>query len=132
MALIAASHVTVTRVAFERIAISVFDIEPYMANGGATYVSLTDNTISGYGASSKYTGWVLEGSAFGMTSTIVHDITLARNRITTGATRSVNTVTTSGLAVKMRTSRWKRITVIDNVSSVTGSARPCTSSTSTD
>ena len=120
VALIAASHITVTRVAFERIAISVFDIEPYMADGGAAYVSLTDNTISGYGASSMYTGWVLEGSAFGMTSTIVHDITLARNRVSAGATKSVNTVTTAGLAVKVRTPRWKRINVIDNASSVTG------------
>jgi hypothetical protein len=121
VAIIAASHVIVTRVTFEQIAISVFDIEPYMADGGATNVSLTDNIIDGYGNSPTYTGWVLEGSAFGMTTTIVHDITLARNRVIGGATKSANTVTTAGLAVKLRTQRWKRITISDNVSTVSGS-----------
>lgn len=120
VAIIAASHVTVTRVTFDRIAISVFDIEPYMANGGATYVSLTDNVISGYGASPTYTPWVLQASAFGMTTTIVHDITLARNRITAGPTKSANTLTTAGLTVKARTQRWQNFSIVDNVSTVTG------------
>jgi hypothetical protein len=120
VALIAASHVTVSRVTFSRLAISVFDIEPYMSGGGATYVSLTDNVINGYGASPTYTPWVLEGSAYNMTTTIVHDITLARNTINAGATRSVNTFTTAGLTVKARTQRWQRFSILDNVSKVTG------------
>jgi Right handed beta helix region len=120
VAIIAGSHVIVKGVTFERIAISVFDIEPYMADGGASDVQLTDNVIDGYGASPTYTGWVLEGSAFDMTTTIVHDITLARNRIIDGATKSANTVTTAGLAIKLRTQRWRQITVSDNVSTVSG------------
>ncbi len=120
VALIAASHITVTRVTFERIAISVFDIEPYMADGGATNVSLTDNVIDGYGASPTYTPWILEGSAYGMTTTVVHDITLAGNRIIGGPTKSANIATMAGLAVKLRTERWKRVTISDNVSTVAG------------
>ena len=120
VAIIAASHVTVTRVIFEKLAISVFDIEPTRSDGGATYVSLTDNVINGYGASPTYTPWVLEGSAYGMTTTIVHDVTLARNRIN-GMTRSANTGTTGGLRVKAQTQGWKNFSILNNVSTVTGS-----------
>jgi len=120
VALVAASHVVVSRVTFDDIAISVFDIEPTRPDGGATYISLTDNLIRNYGASSRYTPWVLEGSAYGMTTTIVHDVTLARNRIT-GMTRTDNTGTSAGLRVKAVTERWGRFSIRDNVSTVTGS-----------
>ena len=119
VAIVAAHHVTVTRVLFDKLAISVFDIEPTRADGGATDVSLTDNTIRDYGASPTYTPWVLEGSAYGMTTTIVRDVTLARNRIE-GMTRSVNTGTSAGLRVKARTENWKDFSIIDNLSTVTG------------
>lgn len=120
VAIIAASHVTVTRNTFDDIAISVFDIEPTRPDGGATYISLTDNLIKDYGASPRYTPWVLEGSAYDMTTTIVHDVTLARNRIT-GMTRTTNTGSTAGLRVKAVTPNWARFNVSDNVSTVIGS-----------
>ena len=120
VAIVAAHHVTVTRVLFDKLAISVFDIEPTRADGGATDVSLTDNIIKDYGASPTYTPWVLEGSAYGMTSTIVRNVTLARNRID-GMTRSANTGTSAGLRVKARTENWKDFSILDNVSTVTGS-----------
>jgi hypothetical protein len=121
VAIAAGSHVSVARVTFERLAISVLDIEPYMADGGATYVSLTDNTVNGYGSSPTYTPWLFEGSAYGMTTTTVHDVTIARNRILAGPVKSANTGTTAGLTVKARTSRWANFLVADNVSSVAGS-----------
>lgn len=119
VAFVAANQVIVTRVTFDDIAISVFDIEPTRPDGGATYISLTDNLIRNYGASSRYTPWVLEGSAYGMTTTIVHDVTLARNRIT-GMTRTDNTGTSAGLRVKAVTERWGRFSIRDNISTVTG------------
>jgi hypothetical protein len=121
VAVIAASHVTVSRVTFERLAISVLDIEPTQAAGGATYVALTDNTINGYGSSPTYTPWLVEGSAYGMTTTIVHDVTIARNHVTSGPVKSANTFTTAGITIKARTSRWANFSVTDNVSSVAGS-----------
>ncbi|MBA3235158.1 MAG: hypothetical protein H0T59_04065 [Chloroflexi bacterium] len=120
VAIAGASHVTISRVTFDRIAFSVLDIEPYMANGGATYVAFTDNIINGYGASPTYTPWVFEGSAYGMTTTIVSDISIARNKINIGPTKSINTGTTAGLTIKARISRWKNISVVDNVSTVSG------------
>jgi hypothetical protein len=120
VAIVAASHVTVVRNTFDDIAISVFDIEPTQPDGGATYISLTDNVINGYGESSRWTPWVLEGSAYGMTSTIVHDVTLARNRVH-GMTRAGNTGTSAGLRVKAVTETWARFSIRDNISTVTGS-----------
>lgn len=120
VAIVAASHVTVTRNTFDDIAISVFDIEPTRPDGGATYISLTDNHIKDYGLSHQWTPWVLEGSAYGMTTTIVHDVTLARNRIS-GMTRTVHNGTSAGLRVKAVTENWARFSIRDNVSTVTGS-----------
>jgi hypothetical protein len=119
VAIIAAHDVTVTRTTFDDIAISVFDIEPTRPDGGATSISLTDNLITDYGASSQYTPWVLEGSAYDMTTTVVHDVTLARNRIT-GMTRSEHTGASGGLRVKAMTEGWARFSIIDNVSTVAG------------
>jgi hypothetical protein len=123
VAIVAASHVTVTRNTFDDIAISVFDIEPTRPDGGATYISLTDNHIKDYGLSHRWTPWVLEGSAYGMTTTIVHDVTLARNRIS-GMTRTVHNDTSAGLRVKAVTENWARFSIRDNVSTVTGTG-PC-------
>jgi uncharacterized protein YifN (PemK superfamily) len=119
VAFIAVRHVVVTRNTFDDIAISVFDIEPTRPDGGATFITLTDNVIKDYGASPRWTPWVLEGSAYGMTTTIVHDVTLARNRIT-GMTRSEHTGASGGLRVKAMTERWARFSIRDNVSTVSG------------
>lgn len=119
VAFIAVRHVIVTRNTFDDIAISVFDIEPTRPDGGATYVTLTDNHIKDYGASPRWTPWVLEGSAYDMTTTIVHDVTLARNRVT-GMTRSEHTGGSGGLRVKAMTERWGRFSILNNVSTVAG------------
>jgi hypothetical protein len=119
VAIIAARHVTVTRITFDDIAISVFDIEPTRPDGGATFLSLTDNEINDYGLSRLWTPWVLEGSAYDMTTTIVHDVTLARNRVT-GMTRSEHTGASGGLRVKATTERWGRFAIVDNVSTIAG------------
>jgi hypothetical protein len=120
VAIAAANNVTIQRVAFSRIGISVLDIEPYMYNGGGTNVALVDNTISGFASSPTYTGWLFESSAYNMTTTIVHDITVARNRITLGGTNSANTSNPAGLTIKARTSRWRNFSIVDNVSTASG------------
>ena len=84
-------------------------------------MALTDNIIKGYGNSPQYTAWLFEGSAYGMTTTTVHDVTIARNQITAGPVTSANTITTAGLTIKARTSRWANFSVTGNSSSVAGS-----------
>jgi hypothetical protein len=122
VAIAGGSHVTVQRVTFTKIAISVLDIEPYTATGGGTYVNFVDNVINGYGLSPTYTGWILEADAMnGYTTTVVHDVTIARNTINVGATISANTVTTAGLAIKVREQRRQNISILNNVSAVAGS-----------
>jgi hypothetical protein len=122
VAIAGGSNVTVQRVTFTKIAISVLDIEPYTASGGGTYVNFVDNVINGYSLAPSYTGWILETDAMnGYSSTIVHDVTIARNTINVGATISANTVTTAGLAIKVREERRQNISILNNVSAVAGS-----------
>ncbi len=121
VAITGGSHITIKRVTFTKVAISILDIEPYTSTAGGTYVSLTDNIINGYGQAPSYTAWILETDAMnGYTSTVVHDVTVARNTINSGVRISSNTVTSAGLAVKVREEYRQNISVYDNVSYVPG------------
>lgn len=121
VAITAGRHVTVQRVAFEAIAISVLDLEPYVSDGGAIDVRFVDNAINGFAASPTYTGWLVETGAYGMTTTTIQDVTIAGNQITLGGTHSRNTPNPAGLTVKARTVRSSNVVIVDNVSAAAGS-----------
>ena len=58
----AGRDIVVERVAFDEIAISVFDIEPDVLLEGATNVAFGDNTVGSYGRTSRYAAYLLEAS----------------------------------------------------------------------
>jgi Right handed beta helix region len=120
VAITAAEHVTIQRVAFEDVAISVLDLEPYVADGGAMDIRFVDNVVQGYAASPTYSGWLVETGAYGMTTTTIQHVTVARNQIAKGATESVNSPNPAGLTIKMRTVRSGDVVIVDNVSTAVG------------
>jgi hypothetical protein len=107
VALVAARHVTVARVSFDKIAMFPFDIEPDTSAEGATYVTIRDNTVATYGLSPLFTEHFFAAS--GAAGSTVHDITVTGNRVTDP----------KGLRVTVGTAVRQNIFVTNNVGTAT-------------
>ena len=79
VALVAARHVLVERVSFDKIAMHAFDIEPDSSAGGATYVTIRNNTVGTYGLSTLFNEYFFAAS--GAQGSTVHDVTVTANRV---------------------------------------------------
>lgn len=80
----AGRRITVSNVAFKRIAMHVLDIEPSKVTGGGVDVVFRDSIVSTYGLSSRYRGWfvAINGTVQGAD---IHDLTVTGNRVTGSA-----------------------------------------------
>jgi hypothetical protein len=119
VAITAASNVTVERVHFNKVAMTVLDVEPNTVEGGGTHVTFRNNTVAIYGLSSRYTGWFV--AAQGEPGSTVSDLTVTGNEVLAGAPPGPNTVTLAGLATTIRVERRQRVVFRNNSTTVAGS-----------
>ena len=82
VAVIAARSVLVERVDFNRISLSVLDIEPNYASEGAIGVDFRDNTVGTYGLSNVSSGYFF--AADGAQGSTVRNVTITGNTVTGG------------------------------------------------
>lgn len=118
VAIAAASNVMIERVHFNKIGMSVLDIEPYSTEGGGTHVTFRDNTVAAYGLAPAYTSWFV--AAHGEPGSRVSDLTVTGNRVLSGAPAGPNTITLAGLATTIRVERRERIVFSNNSTNVAG------------
>lgn len=107
VALVAARHVLVEGVTFDRIAMHVFDIEPDSSAGGATYVTIRNNTVGTYGLSTLFEEWFFAAS--GALGSTVHDVTVTANHVSDH----------KGLKVTIRTPGRQDIVITNNTGTAT-------------
>jgi hypothetical protein len=105
VAILGARHVMIERVAFDRVALGVLDIEPYLATGGATDIMFRDSTVGTYALSPQPTAYFF--AADGEHGSIISDVTVTRNVLTGGA-----------LSTDVTVARRADIVVTDNISAV--------------
>ena len=105
VAVLAARRVTVERVTFDRIALFVFDIEPYLAGGGAETIRFADNEVGTYGHSPRLTPHLF--AADGASGSTVSDVVVTGNVVYGG-----------NLSVDVTVPRRQRIEVSDNIAHV--------------
>jgi hypothetical protein len=87
VAIVAGSNVTVERVAFDGMAIHAFDIEPNFANGGATDVTISNNTVGTYYNCECFGGAFL--AINGDLDAPVRNVVVRDNLVTGGSLRTV-------------------------------------------
>lgn len=105
VAILAARDVTIERVAFDRLALFVLDIEPYLPTGGGIDIMFRDNTVGTYGLSPRLTPYFF--AADGQVGSTVSDITVTQNVLMGG-----------DLATDVTVARRQTITVTNNISAV--------------
>ena len=105
IAVVAGSHVTVERNSFDRVGISVFDVEPDYAWEVNTFDTFRDNTVGSYGLSTRYVGFLF--AANGAAGSTVHDVTV-----------SGNTVSGKSLLTIVHLARRQNIAFTNNTSTV--------------
>ena len=87
VAVVGGKNVTVERVAFDRIAIHVFDIEPNVASGGARTLRFRDNSVGSFGHSSIYTGYFFAANGNG--DAMVEDVVVSGNTVNNGTLKTL-------------------------------------------
>jgi hypothetical protein len=87
VAIVAGSNVLVERVAFDGIAIHVFDIEPNNARGGATNITIRDNSVGTYGTCQCFGGSFFRGT--GDLAAPVRNVVVSDNVVTGGSLTTV-------------------------------------------
>jgi hypothetical protein len=131
IAVVAGSHVTVEHNGFDRVGISVFDIEPDYAWEVNTFDTFQNNKVGSYGLSTRYVGFLFAAkSAAGST---VHDVTVTGNKVTGGSlltsehlARRLNVVFTNETSTVRAPGPVLRFAHVDGLT-LTGNALPLTS-----
>jgi hypothetical protein len=105
VAITAGKHVTVERVAFDRLSRHVLDIEPYVASGGGTDIIFRDNTVTNYGTSRVNVNTWYVFSAYSTQGSVIRDVTVTANTVTGGTLSSqVNVNRSQNIAFTNNTS----------------------------
>ncbi len=87
VAVVAGRDVRVKRVAFDKISIVVFDLEPNTAQGGARNVVFANNRVGTYGHSRQFGGYLF--GATGSLAAIISNVTVRDNVVTQRSIKSI-------------------------------------------